>query len=70
MVEEFKKRSGKAVILSTSRRSSSASAKRTSYSASSIPPPLGTSLPGRRVIRVLNDLVAVHGGQSLHALST
>jgi hypothetical protein len=30
----------------------------------------GTSLPGRRVIRVLNDLVAVHGGQSLHALST
>jgi hypothetical protein len=31
---------------------------------------MGTSLPGRRVFRVLNDLVAVHGGQSLYALST
>ena len=31
---------------------------------------MGTSLPGRRLIRVLNDLVAVHRGQSLHALST
>ena len=31
---------------------------------------MGTSLPGRRVIRVLNDLVAVHGGQSPYALPT
>jgi putative transposase len=31
---------------------------------------IGMSLPGRRVIRVLNDLVAVHGGQSPYALST
>lgn len=30
----------------------------------------GTSLPGRRVIRVLNDFVAVHGGQSPYALPT
>jgi hypothetical protein len=30
----------------------------------------GMSLPGRRVIRVLNDLVAVDGGQSPCALST
>ena len=31
---------------------------------------MGMSLPGRRVIRVLNDFVAVHGGRSPCALST
>jgi putative transposase len=31
---------------------------------------MGTSLRGRRVIRVLNDLVTVHGGQSPYALPT
>jgi hypothetical protein len=31
---------------------------------------MGTSSPGRRVIRDLNELVAVHGGQFPYALST
>ena len=31
---------------------------------------MGTSLRGRRVISVLNDLVTVHGGQSPYALPT
>ena len=31
---------------------------------------MGASLPGRRVIRVLNDLVTVHGSLSPYALPT